>query len=145
MDVEIYASDEGGEIRIEDRQIVVTDSPWPAVYLSLFGGNVDDDGTTATARKQFWGNFLESDPNRRLRSRTQAVLLSLPAIPANIGLVEDAVSSDLAWLKDTRTVRDFEVAATMPGRNRVKIEVTLIDDANGERSETYKRPWGESR
>lgn len=117
-DVLLFQTDNDGDVEVVDGQITLTDSPATAAYVSLFGGNEDD----AVA---WWGNLDEVDPNREMRSRTQDLLRSLPAIPANLLRVQKAVENDLAWMLETGVAQSLDVSVTMPGLNRIKIVATL--------------------
>jgi hypothetical protein len=106
-------------------------------YLSLFGGNEDDSGGDDTAHLQFWGNLSEPDETRHYRSRTQHLVQSLPAIPANLRRIEDAVLADLKWMLDTGLAASVEAAVTMPAPKRINIEVQVV--ASDDRTFVFER------
>ncbi|GAG06443.1 unnamed protein product, partial [marine sediment metagenome] len=60
-DILLLSTKDGGDINIESGLIEMTAGFETAVYLSLFGGNIEDDGTEATKSKTWWGNLLETD------------------------------------------------------------------------------------
>lgn len=128
MDVQLFQTDDDGDVEIKGGVVRLTEGIETAVYLSLFGGNEDDSGLDADADLQFWGNFDEPIEARRYRSETQALLRSLPIIPANLKRIEDATTSDLAWLKDSGVATFVIARATMPQLNTVKLQVSVEVD-----------------
>ena len=97
-----------------------------AAYLSLFGGNEDDSGDTASERLQWWGNFAEQEPRRAYRSETQHLIRALPAVPSNLRRIEQAAARDLAWLLAAGVAKSITAAASIPALNRVHLEVTIV-------------------
>jgi phage gp46-like protein len=129
VDVVLLNTPDGGELSVKNGIVELTDSIDTAVILSLFGGNDDDAGDDSTLARSWWGNTAITDLTRRQRSETQYLLRSLPLIPANLKRIEDAASRDLAWLTASRIATFVRTRATMPGLNRVKLEVFIpVDD-----------------
>lgn len=95
-----------------------------AVYLSMFGGNYEDDGLKDNTQS-WWGNTQESDPVSTYRSETQFAVESLPAIPANLRRIESAIYRDLQWLLDKKIVSLVTAVASMPALNRIQINITV--------------------
>lgn len=124
-DVLLRHEPDGGNIEIVNGQVTLSNGLETATYLSLFGGNERDDGTDATESLEWWGNKAEVTEARKLRSRTQHLLLTLPLVPANLLRFEDAAGADLAWFGATGVARFVGVAVTMPGVNRVRFAVRL--------------------
>jgi phage gp46-like protein len=91
---------DGGDIRIENDLFVNDRSFNTAVYLSLFGGNKDDNGKVRN-RKTWWGNTLiGTAENEKIVSRFQAIISGLPMTTKNIQEAENAASLDLKWITD---------------------------------------------
>lgn len=124
-DVLLVHTADGGEIRVESGDIQLTGGIETAVYLSLFGGNEDDSGIQGDEPKEWWGNKLEDAPERKLRSETQYLLRSLPAIPASLRRIEDSVERDLAWMSDS-VASGIAVEASIPRLNWVQIDITVV-------------------
>lgn len=139
-DVRLYQTDDGGEITIEGGRFMLDHSPETAAYLSLFGGNEEDAGTTATESLQWWGNLLEQDRARHLRSETQYLLRSLPAVTANLRRIEDAAGRDLAWMT-TALGAGITVAASMPAVRTVQLDIAITIDATTTELR-FVEPWG---
>jgi phage gp46-like protein len=124
-DVLMLHREDGGDIELISGEPTMSDGLFNAVYLSLFGGNVEDSGLPGDVRLQWWGNFSEPDPARRYRSETQFCLQTLPPTTYNLRRVELAVKNDLAWLLDAVIVRDVASLASMPARNHVKLAIAV--------------------
>jgi len=137
VDVHLFHTADGGEIEYFNGQAVMSDGFEAAVYLSLFGGNEDDSGGDETAHLEWWGNKSEPDETRHYRSRTQHLVQSLPAIPANLRRIEDAVLADLKWMLDTGLAASIEATVTMPAPKRIDIAVELV--ASDDRTFVFER------
>jgi phage gp46-like protein len=127
MDVHFFQTPDGGEITATNGQIILSEGLEVAAYLSCFGGNSEDSGLTADDSKQFWANHDQPDPDKRYRSQLQNLLRTLPLIPANMKRFEDAAASDLAWMA-TSLADTIAVRATMPGVDKVKLDIALVID-----------------
>lgn len=141
MDVLLFQTADGGDITASNGQLALTEGLDVAVYLSLFGANENDSGLSADDSKQFWANFDEPDADKRYRSATQFLLRNLPLIPANLTRIEDAAANDLKWLL-TSVSDSIAVRATMPGVNRVQLNIALV--INGKTTAFSIKPPGPS-
>ena len=70
VDVALRQTVDGGEITVINGIVELDGGLETSVYLSLFGGNVDDPGDRVSD-KTWWGNYDETNPNRKYRSRLQ--------------------------------------------------------------------------
>jgi phage gp46-like protein len=125
MDVRLRHTPDGGEIRIEGGRLDMGPGLATAAYLSLFGGNDDDSGIQADDPKQWWGNLVELDEQRFMRSETQHLLRSLPATSGNLRRIEEAAGRDLAWLVEADVADEVTPTASMPGINRVALDIEI--------------------
>jgi phage gp46-like protein len=125
-DVLLRQTNDGGEITLENGLVLMSEGLETAAYLSLFGGNQDDAGDTASARLQWWGNLDEVEPARTYRSETQHLLKSLAAVPRNLRRVEQAASRDLAWMLTAGVATRIDVASSIPALNRIRLEITIV-------------------
>ena len=130
-DVLLCQTNDDGEINVVDGIVEMSGGLETAAYLSLFGGNEDDDGRDNSSAT-WWGNLDEVDPSRRYRSETQHLLQAIPATTGNLRRIEDAASRDLAWFLENNIASSVEVNATIPGLNTVKLTVDI--EAVGEES-----------
>lgn len=138
-DVLLQQTNDDGEITVVNGVTEMTGSFETAAYLSLFGGNEDDDGREGNP-KTWWGNRGETDPARRMVSETQYLTKSIPATSANLRKIEDAAKRDLAWFVDTGIANTLEVVASIPALNWASIVVTI--EALGEETEfTFTENW----
>ena len=142
-DVLLRHTDDGGEIDIVNGRVTLDEGLETAAYLSLFGGNVRDNGLGEDNRLQWWGNFNEIDRARHMRSETQHLIATIPAIPANLRRVEDAVRRDLTWIT-ADVAQDLEVEVTMPGVRQIKIDVEIIGVDGQTYPLSFARAWGQT-
>lgn len=120
---------------------LVAEEPWldTDVVQSLFGGNADDDGSSATAERQYWGNRLRGSDADRLRGRFQSLIHRKPVTPAKLRELEDAAASDLGWMVAAGLLRGVSVDASMPAVHRVRVEISLAT-GDGVVSRGYEVP-----
>ncbi len=135
-DVFIFDTADGGDIT---QDLAIRDGLESSVYLSLFGGNVKDDGRENNAFK-WWGNIGENNPPRQYRSETAYLLATVPPTPSNLRRVEDAAGRDLAWCITEAVSKTVKVVASMPKLNFVKLVVAL----EGISPLEFRAHWGDS-
>ena len=123
-DVLLYQTDDDGEINVTDGIVEMSGGLETAAYLSLFGGNEEDNGLENNPLT-WWGNLEEIDPVRQYRSDTQYLLQALPATTVNLLRIQDAAFRDLSWLVKNNIASDLIVEATMPGLNKIKLVITI--------------------
>lgn len=130
-DVLLFQTTDNGEINVENGLVEMSGGLETAAYLSMFGGNEDDDGLSENG-SNWWGNLDEIDPVQQYRSETQHLLQSIPATTGNLRRIEDAANRDLAWFVEQKIASSVTVIATIPGLNKIKIVINI--DALGEES-----------
>lgn len=123
-DARLFQTDDGGDIQVEDGLVAMDGGLETTVYLSLFGGNEDDDGRPDNPLT-WWGNIDEELPERKYRSETQHLLRALPATSGNLRRIEDAVTRDLAWMLPSGVASSLSASASVTGLNRVKITINI--------------------
>jgi len=138
-DVLLYQTNDGGEVDVVEGFMRMSGGLETAAYLSLFGGNQNDDGR-ADAEAQWWGNLTETESEKQYRGETQYLLDTIAAIPANLRRLEDAARRDLAWFVSSGAATSIEIAATMPGLNKVMLSVSIIYDER-ETSVQFLENW----
>lgn len=131
-DINLFQTNDDGDMIVENGVVEMIGGFGTAAYLSLFGGNEDDDGRDNNPFK-WWGNLDEVDPAERYVSETQNLLQALAATSANLRRVEDAAKRDLQWFLDKNIASSVDVVATIPAINRLKLVVSI--EANGEESQ----------
>ena len=139
MDVLLSQMPDGGEIEVRRGRVTMRPGLENAVYLSLFGGNVRDDGRDENTHN-WWGNVVESRPERRIRSETQYLLNTLSAIPRNLRRIEDAIRRDLEWMVESDLATELEVSAVITAPKRIAI-VARVD---GDTTLAFEKTWESS-
>ncbi|MCP4444596.1 MAG: hypothetical protein GY811_04525 [Myxococcales bacterium] len=138
-DVLLYQTDDGGEINVVNGLVEMSGGLQTSVYLSLFGGNEDDDGRQDSAQT-WWGNLSETEKPKRYRSEAQHLLQALPASSGNLRRIEDAAARDLQWFIDGGIASNVAVAASIPGLNYINLTIDI--EAYGEESRfNYVENW----
>lgn len=135
-DVLLFQGNDNGDIIVEDGLVRMSGGLETAVYLSLFGGQEQDDGRESNPLN-WWGNLGEV-PERQYRSETQYLLRSLVAIPANLRRLEDAARRDLAWMLSTGAALEIVIGASMPELNRVRLTININGDITLEFVENWR-------
>jgi phage gp46-like protein len=126
-DVFLFQTPDDGDINVEGGIVEMRAGLESAVYLSLYGGNEEDDASDEN-RFEWWGNLLENEPAKKYRSRTQYLLRSMPLVTSNLIKVEEAVKNDLAWMVDEGVATSIEVEASIPTVSTLKIAIDVIAD-----------------
>jgi len=142
-DVLLFQTVDDGEITVENGLVEMSGGLETPAYLSLYGGNEDDDGSDDNPFT-WWGNLDEFDTVRQYRSETQNLLQSLPATTNNLRRIEDAAGRDLAWFTELNVASSVSVSATMPALNRLKLVIQI--EADGiESTFEFVENWKASR
>lgn len=141
-DVLLYDTDDGGEIQLTDDNLISDDTGFDTfIYLCLFGGNEDDNGTESTSKKEWWGNKLEDDPKYKLTSRIQNIIKGYPANPSNLNKVQGAAKQDLQICIDLKIVDILNITTTIPDKNKLNIEIEGIKDRRKIIDTKYEENW----
>ena len=126
-DVLLFQTTDDGEINVENGIVKLSGGLETAAYLSIFGGNEDDDGRDLNPFN-WWGNIGVIDKAEQYHSKTQNLLQSIPAIPNNLIRIEDAAKSDLKWFIDKKVASSIEVLASIPALNKIKLVINITAD-----------------
>jgi phage gp46-like protein len=132
---------DGGDIRIENNLFASDRSFNTAVYLSLFGGNKDDNGKVKN-NKTWWGNTLEGTAeNEKLVSRFQAVIFGLPMTTKNIQEAESAAKLDLKWIIDEGIAEKIIVSGRALSRAKFALYADIQAGGNSIYEHTFALFW----
>ena len=135
-DVFLFDTPDGGDVT---QDLEIRDGLETCVYLSLFGGNVKDDGSQKTPFT-WWGNINENVDSKKYVSEAAYLLRTDPPEPKNLRRIEDAAKRDLAWILADEIAQSLRVVATMPALNTVKLSVALDGIDPIEFRSTWKDP-----
>lgn len=138
-DVLLCQTNDDGEINVEGGIVEMSSGLKTAAYLSLFGGNEEDDGR-ADNSATWWANLDEVDPARQYRSETQHSLQALPSTTNNLRRIEDAAGRDLAWFVQNNVASSLTVVASIPALNKIKLTIN-IEAAGEESSFEFVENW----
>lgn len=139
-DVLLYQTFNGGDINVSGGLVEMSGGLETAAYLSLFGGNEDDDGSVDNTLG-WWANLNETNAALRYRSETQHLLQSLPLTTANLRRVEDGARRDLAWFLEVGAASEVDAQASIPALNTLKLVVSINafgDESSFEFVENWK-------
>lgn len=124
-DVLLFQDLEGGNIEINNGLIEMDGGLKTTVYLSLFGGNDDDNKIdNQEFNKSWWGNSNENEINK-IRSETQYLLKSLPITSANLRKLELTAQRDLNWMIEINLAKEIKANATIPNINMLKLTIQI--------------------
>ncbi len=138
-DVELFQTDNDGDIDITNGRALMVGGLNVSVYLSLFGGNKDDDASAGNVSKSWWGNIGEV-PEKQYRSTTQNLLGTIPATSNNLLRVKDAVKADLAWMLNAKIASEINIGVSIPALNTIHIDITIT--AQGVETDfSYTENW----
>ena len=138
-DVKLFQTIDDGDISIVNGVTEMSIGLDTAAYLSLFGGNEEDDGS-ADNPFNWWGNIDETETANQYRSETQHILQAIPATSNNLIRIQDSATRDLAWFLSSGIASSVEVEASIPALNRIKLDITIT--AEGEETKfSFTENW----
>jgi phage gp46-like protein len=141
-DILLIETPDGGDFVMQDGVIVADNNYSTAIYLSLFGGNKDDNGVVKT-NKTWWGNTLKGTAkNEKLISRFQNIIRSRPLTVKNIKDAETAAVLDLSWMVDEGLADKVEAIGSTEGKNRLFVEIHLIKSGGSIFNYNFETIWG---
>ena len=132
---------DGGDIQLAD-DLFINDLTFnTAVYISLFGGNKEDNGRVKN-KYTWWGNTLDGVmENEKIVSRFQAIIFSLPMTSKNIQEAETAAELDLQWLIDEGIADIISVTGNATGHNTFNLLVEIKSGETTIFNNTYSLFW----
>jgi phage gp46-like protein len=140
-DILLQATGDGGEIDITDGLIACDRGFSTAVYVSLFGGNEEDDGKVEND-KTYWGNLIPgAKANEKDISRFQNIIKALPMSVKNIKLAIGAAALDLAWMKDTGIADEILISSSVDIKNTLNLIVKVNKDGTTLSKSEFSIHW----
>jgi phage gp46-like protein len=132
---------DGGDIKIENDLFVSDMSFNTAVYLSLFGGNKNDNGKVKN-KFTWWGNTLAGiSESEKLISRFQSIIFGLPMTTKNIQSAENAASLDLKWVVDEGIGDKRIIFGQAVTRNKFALTVNILSKKESVYKNTFTLLW----
>jgi phage gp46-like protein len=117
-DVFLFQTNDNGDINIENGIIEMTGGLETTMYLSLFGGNFDENS-------EWWGNLTENNDVNKLISRTQSFIENMPLTTQNIERLKEVILIDLDWLKSENIANEINVNVFIVDINRIDIIINI--------------------
>ena len=74
-------------------------------------------------------------------SRTQALITGIPATPGNLVKIVEAAGLDLAWFKSEKIADVINIVATIPARNKLKLDIEILKDETKLADLKYELNW----
>ena len=136
-DVLFTDTNDGGVLTVEDGLILCDKTFKTAVYLSLFGGNFEDDGVTTEG----FGACNVVEDKTKMVSKFQNIICSLPMTSKNLKLAEDAACSDLQWLIDDGIADEVTVKGKIKDVKNADFEINALKSGENILSTTYGVEW----
>jgi len=132
FDLKLIETGNGGDLVNLGNDLEVIETIYTMVYLSLFGGNVEESTVEGFVKPQsldYWANKLMfgDNPSQQFNSETERTLNKTALNTAAIDKISDAVLTDLAYLKKLFKI---SVTVSLPSINTVKIEIFFEDIEN---------------
>ena len=118
---------EGGEIEVDDGLISDCETFSTSIYLSLFGGNANDD--SGRSKDTWWGNLIPgTKQEEKYISKFQAVINGVPLSARNLQKAQTAAKEDLSWIVDKKIADEVNATLSAENKNRVYLYVTINKD-----------------
>lgn len=140
-DATLILEENGGDLILEGGDLLVGNGLEGAAIISLFGGNMDDNGLPGDNGKQYWGNLITNSPTERQRAETQRLLRTIPATSGNLLRLQDAVVRDLAWFTVEKIVEKYAVEVRLIAVRRITIVIDLLIANNENQRLQFTREW----
>lgn len=151
-DLHIYESGNGGEMLMLNGDLVMAETLYQTIYISLFGGNVEqstsgneneNDEIVGAERFDYWANSLlwKDLKPKQFNSETEKTLRNV-TINSNGRLkIKSAVDNDLVFLKK---IIKFESNVLILGVDKIKIEI-IISEVKNQSNRVFQFIWDNAK
>lgn len=132
-DILLAENGNGGDIVIQNDDIVLTEQLYQQVYLCLFGGNVEastkGNEIPSEIRWDWWGNsgLFSQDKPKQFNSETERALNENALNSVGRVNIYRAVETDLALF---RSVAEISINVVILSYNKLVIEIKLTQPNN---------------
>jgi hypothetical protein len=146
-DLHLYESGSGGELAFLKGDLVLTETLYQSIYISLFGGNIEastiGNEILGQERLDFWGNSLvfANSPDKQFNSQTEKVLSETALNSRGRLTIQRAVESDLSFLNN---IAKFAVEIFILDSNKVRVDIKMKTIPNQEEN-IYRFIWDNAR
>lgn len=125
-DLAIIETGNGGDFTIDGNDLAVCNSIESAIYLALFGGNVE--ASTKLPRVlgeqdfSYWANslFMGAFPSQQFNSLTERTLNTTELGTAAVSIIENAIRQDLSFLNI------LSLLVSIISTDRISVSMKLI-------------------
>lgn len=129
FDLAIIETLNGGDFQLVGNDLAVVNGNENQGYLAMFGGNVEQNTesiVTLADSKDFWGNTLmfPSQASYQFNSNTERVLNTTPLTSVGRVRIENAIKTDLKYMKDVGV--EITVSVSIPETNKVTVDITAV-------------------
>lgn len=138
-DVLFVDSPDGGDLVLKDGLIECDKSFKTAVFISLFGGNIDDPAVIESS-KSWWGNSI-GDKETEVRSRFQFIISGLPLSTKNMKLAAEAIKIDLEWMIESKVCDDIQISGIIADFKTADFTVNILVNNELTDSIEFKVNW----
>jgi len=139
-DPTLTLQENGGDVTLEGGDLLVGNGLESAAVLSLWGGNIEDDGLPGDDDKQWWANTITTKNDSQLRSETQKLLASIPATSGNLRRLQDAIARDLDWMTEN-IAEKILISVQLTGVKRVLITIDFLLKDGEDDQLKFTREW----
>ena len=125
-DIHIFESGDGGEMKVSNGDLVLSNSLFQSIYITLFGGNIEastlGNENDSEQRFDWWANDLifKDNKTKQFNSETERCLNRTVLDSRGRLKIKSAVESDLSGISN---ISNFEVDVIIVSLNRVKINI----------------------
>jgi len=145
-DILLYENGSGGEMKVMNNDLVLSETLYNQIYLALFGGNVEastkGNELTNEERFDYWANqlFHRQRKGRQFNSITEKTLFNIVLNSSGRNEILRAIQKDLSFLN---SIVDNEITVSIISKNRVEISIIMRKLSNLE-DKTLQIIWDNS-
>lgn len=125
FDLAIIETLNGGDLQLVGRDLAIVEGNENQFYLSMFGGNVEQDTENSTPgnAKDYWANNLlfPSEASMQFNSKTERILNTTELTSVGRLKIENAIKQDLKFSSDFGA--EVSINVSIPETNKVIVEL----------------------
>ncbi len=127
-DLHIYESGSGGDLALQNNDLLLSETLYQSIYLSLFGGNIEASTTgqeiAEEERFDYWANSLifKNKASKQFNSETERVLREVTINSSGRLKIKTAVENDLSFIKSFASV---EVFVNLLSTDKIEIKINV--------------------